>query len=134
MHALNIYIVEDDMLMAASLKHMLLNLGHSVCGSSTNYNQAVAELEKMNVDLVITDIMLTGHKTGIDLGKYIKDNLNIPLIYQSSVTSNEIIGDALANYPEAYLYKPVSKASLSDAISTFNKKYFAANFRAALGY
>jgi DNA-binding NarL/FixJ family response regulator len=114
---LNIYIVEDNLLIAAALKHIVTGLGHSVCGSATNYKRAVYDLKNMKTDLVITDIMLTGKKTGIDLGKFITAQLHIPFIYQSSITADSIIKDALDTKPRAYLAKPVSKTSLSDAIS-----------------
>lgn len=114
---LRIYIVEDDMLMAASLKHILTGLGHSVCGSAVTYKQAVNELKKIEVDLVITDIMLKGKKTGIDLGVFIKKHLQIPFIYQSSVTESELIIAAMDNLPGAYLFKPVTRAALAGAIT-----------------
>jgi len=118
MTGLNIYIVEDNLLIAAVLKRMVTNLGHCVCGSSTSYERAVNDLQQMRIDLVITDIMLGGKKNGIDLGRFIKTQLHIPFIFQSSITSADMIQDALDTSPQAYLRKPVSKATLSAAIST----------------
>lgn len=88
---LNVYIVEDNILMAVALTHMLISLGHSVCGSATTYKKAVYDLQRMDIDLVITDIMLTGKKNGVDLGRYIAKYLNIPLIYHSSVSDEGIL-------------------------------------------
>jgi two-component SAPR family response regulator len=116
---LNIYIVEDNLLIAASLKHMLVSLGHCVCGTSATYKKAVNELPKLKVDLVITDIVLEGKKSGIDLGRFIKKHLHIPFIYQSSVVCNDVISAAMDNLPDAYLSKPVSKAQLSETIMVF---------------
>jgi two-component SAPR family response regulator len=119
---LNIYIVEDNTLIAASLKHMLISLGHNVCGTSATYKKAVIDLHVMDVDLVVTDIILEGKKNGVDLGKYIKMYLNIPLIYQSAVVEAAIINAALANCPVAYLTKPVSKVMLAKAIENLNNR------------
>jgi|ERR1700744_3669565 len=119
---LNIYIVEDNELMAAALKHMLISLGHRVCGSSATYQKAVDELHVMAVDLVITDIMITGEKNGIDLGHYIKTHLKIPFIYLSSITSSKMIKAALDNLPDDYLFKPISKITLAEAITNFQNK------------
>ena len=119
---LNIYIVEDNELMAAALKHMLLSLGHHVCGSSATYQKAVDELHKTAADLVITDIMITGEKNGIDLGHYLKIHLKIPFIYLSSITSSKMIRAALDNLPDDYLFKPISKMTLAEAIANFQNK------------
>jgi two-component SAPR family response regulator len=117
---LRIYIVEDNMLMAASLRHILTGLGHCVCGQATTYKQAVNEMQKTGADLVITDIMLKGKKSGIDLGRFIKARLHIPFIYQSSVTENDIIMAAMDTLPGAYLFKPVTKLALEGAINVCN--------------
>ena len=119
---LNIYIVEDNELMAAVLKHLLISLGHNVCGWATTYKKAVEELPKMNADLVITDIILIGRETGIDLGRYIKAHLNIPFIYLSSITANDMIKEALNSLPDTYLFKPVTKPALAQAISNFKER------------
>ena len=122
MPQLKIYIVEDNELMASALKKILLGLGHSICGIADNYRQAINELHCLDVDLVITDIMLRGTENGIDLGRYINDNLHIPFIYQSSISSNDMIKAANSNMPDAYLFKPVTKDSIAGAIQASIKK------------
>ncbi|WP_448698589.1 response regulator [Mucilaginibacter sp. AW1-3] len=118
MSNLNIYIVEDEPLISASLKHIILGAGHKIIGIAASYDQAIHDLQKSNVHLVVTDIMLEGTKTGVDLAKYINENLKIPFIYQSSVSDPEIINDALKTGPLAYLVKPVNKMVLLNAIAT----------------
>lgn len=119
---LNIYIVEDNELMAAVLKQLLISLGHNVCGCAATYQHAVNELPKVNPDLVITDIILIGKETGIDLGRYIKAHLNIPFIYLSSITASDVIKEALNSLPDTYLFKPVTKPALAEAISNFKER------------
>jgi len=118
MSNLNIYIVEDEPLISASLKHILLGAGHKIVGIAASYEKAVHDLRANKVHLVITDIMLEGTKTGVDLAKYINDHLKIPFIYQSSVSDPEVINDALKTGPLAYLVKPVNKMVLLNAIAT----------------
>jgi two-component SAPR family response regulator len=123
MPILYIYIVEDDLLTAAALKRMLNRMGHAVCGIADNYNKAVDDLQKINIDLVISDIMLNGSETGIDLGRYINKHLNTPIIYHSSITQIELINEALNNLPDASLAKPVTPAALDYAINKFINKH-----------
>jgi len=113
---LKIYIVEDCPFMASSLKKLVTVLGHSVVGTSSSYEDAVEKLAQIDIDMVITDIMLSGQKNGIDLGAYIKKYLHIPVIYQSSITDRCLKLQALSTKPLAYLSKPVSKLELSNAL------------------
>jgi two-component SAPR family response regulator len=117
MQKLYIYIVEDNPLMAFALKNMLLNIGHNICGIAESYDDAIKDLRVMNVDLVITDIMLKGKENGIDLAHYINLHLHIPFIFQSSVTSAEMLSQANQTRPNAFLPKPVSKSDMIKALA-----------------
>lgn len=124
MPILNIYIVEDNPLLARVLKHFLAGNGYNICGSATTYEKAVRDLALMKVDLVISDIMLESTRTGIDLGRHINQSLGIPFIFQSSVSDSEVINTALNLKPIAYLPKPVNRTDLLNAISkTFSNAY-----------
>jgi response regulator of citrate/malate metabolism len=127
MTKLNIYIVEDETILAALLKYMLQSLGHHVCGIAESYTDAVRDLHQVNPDLVITDIMLRGSETGIDIARYINANLNIPFIFLSSITDEEIMQDALSTGPVSYLKKPINKESLNNAIAAFATTIDAGN-------
>jgi two-component SAPR family response regulator len=113
---LNILIVEDSPIMAATLKQLVTKLGHVVAGISESYDEAVLMLTVTDIDMVITDIMLKGEKNGIDLGEYIRTHLQIPVIYQSSITDCSIVYNAMQTLPVAYLVKPVNKLDLTTAL------------------
>lgn len=113
---LDINIVEDDTLTLAALKRIIYTMGHRVCGSADNYDQAVCDLSILTTDLILTDIMIRGSKTGIDLAGYINKHLHLPFIIQSSVTSDDILVDARNTYPTALLQKPVSISALHFAL------------------
>ncbi|MEO6522681.1 MAG: response regulator [Mucilaginibacter sp.] len=119
MTKLNIYIVEDEPILATLLKYTLQGMGHSVCGVAESYDDAVKGLQQTEADLVITDIMLRGPETGIAIARYIKANLNMPFIFLSSISDEEMIADAMSTEPLSYLKKPVNKDALNTAISLF---------------
>jgi len=123
MLTLQVYIVEDEPLMAHALKRILSTMGHQVCGVAESYNKAIIDLNKLTVDLVITDIMIKGNETGIDLAHYINRNIHIPFIFQSSVTSADMITQAINTSPNAFLQKPVSRAALMHAMSLIPTLY-----------
>ena len=113
---LRVYIVEDCPIMAAALKKMVTLIGHSVVGVAASYEDAVSDLLRIDVDMVITDIMLIGQKTGIDVAVYVNENLHIPIVYQSSITDSQVIMQALSTEPLAFLSKPVSRTELINAL------------------
>jgi two-component SAPR family response regulator len=117
MQKLYIYIVEDNPLIAYTLKSMILKMGHNICGLAECYDEAVKDLEVMHVDLVITDIMIKGPENGIDLAHYINRNLHIPFIFQSSVTCVDMISLANETRPNAFLPKPVSKTEMTRVLA-----------------
>lgn len=117
MPKLNIYIVEDEPLIARILKQTVKYLGHSVCGSATSYTEAVLDLQQTDADLIITDIMLEGDKTGVDLAYYINTHLNIPFIFQSSVVDQTVIEAALKTNPLMFVHKPLDRETLAETIA-----------------
>lgn len=114
---LNIFIVEDSPIFVAVLKRMLVLMGHCVTATAPSYDEAIAYLCNNKPDLVLTDIMLIGPQTGIDVAIYVNNNLQVPIIFQSSVIEHELIKQALDCSPVAFLRKPISKEALLEALS-----------------
>ena len=56
--ASRILIVEDEAIVAESLKDQLVNLGYQVCGTAANGEDAMRIMEHSEPDLVMMDIML----------------------------------------------------------------------------
>ncbi|MFA6085081.1 response regulator [Mucilaginibacter sp.] len=123
MQKLYVYIVEDNPLTAFALRHIITTIGHHICGVAECYDKAVKDLHVLKADLVITDIMIKGSETGIDLARYINDHLHIPFIFQSSVTSIEKIRLANLTSPSAFLSKPVSRRAIVNALKMIPVQY-----------
>lgn len=62
-----ILIVEDEPLTAFDNELMLHDAGYEVVATVDRFRDAVAALDKVQVDLVLSDVRLTGERTGIDL-------------------------------------------------------------------
>ncbi|MEX0314335.1 MAG: LytR/AlgR family response regulator transcription factor, partial [Allomuricauda sp.] len=88
------------------------------------YEQAVDVLKNNHVDLVLIDIILASDKTGIDLGKHIRDVYNIPFIFVTSNSDRATVENAKTVKPDGYLVKPFEQqdlyTSIEIALSTFN--------------
>ena len=65
--ASRILIVEDEAIVAESLKDQLINLGYQVCGTAANGEDAMRIMEHSEPDLVMMDIMLEGPMDGVEV-------------------------------------------------------------------
>lgn len=116
MSLIKIGIVEDEIIIADDMLSLLQSLGYQVPEPCGNYDEAIAMMQNEQPDLVILDINLGGKKDGIDVGKYIRNNLNIPFIYLTANSDKATIERARETHPDAYLVKPFDKADLYSAI------------------
>ena len=70
------------------------------------------------------DIILASDKTGIDLGKHIRENYNIPFIFVTSNSDRATVENAKTVKPNGYLVKPFEQqdlyTSIEIALSSFN--------------
>jgi DNA-binding LytR/AlgR family response regulator len=120
---MNILIVEDEHLVATNLQYMLNGFGYQADFMAANYADAVKILQTQDIHLAFLDINLIGHKTGIDVAEYIRDNTNIPFIFLTSYDDMVTVNAALKTLPHAYLSKPFHKATIYSAVELALKKF-----------
>ncbi len=113
--ALNIYIVEDEPLIAATVETALKKQGFKVMGDSDEYDEALQAIDKKRPDLVLVDIQLEGAKDGIDLAIQL-DKRKIPYIYLTSQTDPSTIERIKQTEPLGYIVKPFTEAGLRSNI------------------
>jgi DNA-binding LytR/AlgR family response regulator len=124
MGALNILLVEDEFMTRRLLRKKLTELGHHVVGEADNTDDALAILEKEQVDLAMLDINLgNDSKDGIWLGEYIRFNVHIPFIYLTAYDTSEIVDRAIHTQPHAYLTKPFSEVGLRTTLAIAAQQY-----------
>lgn len=113
--ALNIYIVEDEPLIAATVETALKKQGFKVIGDSDEYTEALQEIDKKRPDLVLVDIQLEGVKDGIDLAEQL-DHRKIPYLYLTSQTDPTTIERVKKTHPLGYIIKPFTESGLRSNI------------------
>ena len=123
-HPIKILIVEDNVIIADDMQSMLEEIGYEIVDNVIVYEQAVEVLKNNHVDLVLIDIILASDKTGIDLGKHIRDEYNIPFILVTSNSDKATVENAKTVKPDGYLVKPFEQqdlyTSIEIALSNFN--------------
>jgi two-component system, LytTR family, response regulator LytT len=123
---IDILIIEDEALIAESIRQQLEDFGYSICNVCYKFETAVRAIEKADYDLVITDINL-GHgveeKSGLVLMDHMKRIKKCPFIFLTAFGDRDTLKKAASLYPSAYLVKPVNTANLFAAIQLAVENY-----------
>lgn len=111
-----IIIVEDDEITSLNLNMSLQKQGYTVVAVCDNTEQAKQKVATSNPDLIIIDISLQDTSDGIQLAKEIKEEHNIPFIFLTSYSDDDIIAQAKLTEPYGYIVKPFDPGSLHATI------------------
>lgn len=113
----SVLIVEDEVLIAEYLKDTLHSLGAYDVSLAYNKPQAIEHISACKPDLILLDVRLDKEYDGIAIAEYIAEHEDIPFIFISAHSDQEILGMALRTKPEAYLTKPFKKMDVFAAVT-----------------
>ena len=114
-----ILIVEDEAITAMGMEHVLTSCGYFVVGTAARCEEALDICNKTNPDLILMDINIEGDYDGIATCRYIKKSHNIPVMYMTAYSTEEIKSRALETKPEQYLTKPIRPRQLCNLLNVF---------------
>lgn len=112
MKALNIHIIEDEPLIAETIKAILENENHTITGISLRGKDAIFDIETLQPDLVLVDIMLKGDMDGVEVVAYLKKKLDIPFIFLTSLSDEKTLDRVKATNPSGFIVKPFNENTL----------------------
>lgn len=72
--ALEVLIVEDEMLLAIELEHLVEEVGCHPMGLAMSSDEAVALAEELHPDLALVDVHLSDGPTGVDVARKISQD------------------------------------------------------------
>ncbi|MGI4871086.1 MAG: sigma-54 dependent transcriptional regulator [Janthinobacterium lividum] len=98
-------IVEDEYVIANSLRLILEQAGYSVTGVADSIAEAHALMAETKPDMVLLDIYLKRKERGLDLAKHLFDR-HIPFIYISANDNPSVLEEVKATLPSGYIVKP----------------------------
>lgn len=107
-----ILVVEDNMIIAAHLQRILQGFGYHVPQTVTTGEAAIQVANEIKPDLALVDIQLAGQMDGIEAARYMRSNLDIPIIFLTAFTEDERLEQAKTTEPYGYLVKPVQEREL----------------------
>ncbi|APU98026.1 response regulator [Sphingobacterium siyangense] len=106
-----ILIAEDDELILRTVEHKLVKEGHEVV-LTRNGREAIEKINELDLDLVVTDIMMP-FASGIEILSAIKTiGKKIPVIVLSSMGQEEVVVDAFDLGASDFMVKPFSPNEL----------------------
>ncbi|MET2984133.1 LytR/AlgR family response regulator transcription factor [Aureibaculum conchae] len=111
-----IFIVEDEMIIAANISLQLQKLGYEVTGIVPRGEEALAHIKDNVPDIILMDVQLKGKLNGIETVKLIQTKYNIPIIYLTANTDDFHFNQAKITKPAAFISKPFKNLDLQRAI------------------
>ncbi|HPG41695.1 MAG TPA: response regulator [bacterium] len=122
MKKIKILIVEDETLIALSLKSQLLRAGYEVCTLASTAKQAIDIVLKEAPDFVLIDIRLPGDMDGIEAARQIGACSTAQIIFASGYSDPALQQSAMSVHPAAYLIKPVDVDDIESVVRSIKLK------------
>jgi CheY-like chemotaxis protein len=113
---LRILIVEDEALIAEEIQDRLGRLGFETTGAVDTADTAIQAVERTRPDLVLMDIRLKGPRDGIETAGYLRQHMNIPVVYLTAHSDQATLARAKETTPLGYVLKPYQERDLLVAI------------------
>lgn len=111
-----ILLAEDEEVAAHYLRQSLIRMGYEVTGVVNAGEEVIEQVEKCTPDLILMDINLSGKIDGICAVEKLHARFDIPVIYITANTDNNVFERAIISGPHAYLIKPYELRQLQSTI------------------
>ncbi|MEE8389798.1 MAG: GAF domain-containing protein, partial [Anaerolineae bacterium] len=107
-----ILIVEDEIIIAESIRNRLENLDYDVLAVVASGEEAIEKAGETHLNLVLMDIDLAGDMDGIEAAEQIRARFHIPVIYLTAFADDETLRRAKITEPYGYILKPLQLRDL----------------------
>ncbi len=114
--SVKVLVVEDEPVVAASIRHTLRGLGYDVPAMASSANEAIAKVAECHPDLVLMDIRLEGEIDGVEAAEPIRSEFNVPIVYLTAYADEATIQRAKLTEPYGYILKPFGARELAAAV------------------
>jgi two-component system, chemotaxis family, chemotaxis protein CheY len=112
-----IMIVDDTMMMRATLRRFLEKAGHEIVGESINGEQAILNYSQFQPDMVTMDITMPGLGGVEAIKQIIESDPAANIIVVSALGQKHIVFEALQAGAKNYILKPIVEDKLLSVIS-----------------
>lgn len=120
---LNIAIIDDSEFSRNSIIKMIESFGHNVAASFSDPTEAIRSTKSANIDLFLIDIVMP-EISGLEVAKTLNQNrTKAKIIMMSSLDSEGVIIDAIAQGAVDFLKKPFTENQLKLTLEKFRDNY-----------
>lgn len=118
---MKILIVDDDAMMVEAISHQLTNNGYEVVKAENGY-EALDLIDKVKVDLIISDVMMP-NISGLGLLSLLKKFYfnKVPIIIISSLNKADVVLQSLGLGAVDFLSKPIDFKKLLPLVRKYAK-------------
>jgi PAS domain S-box-containing protein len=111
-----VMVVEDEGLVALTIKNKLQSLGYEVPLVVGSGEEAVQKAGEVSPNLILMDIRLDGEMDGITAGSIIRSQMCVPIVYLTAYSDDDTLRRARVAEPFGYLIKPFDGVELKTTI------------------
>jgi len=108
----SILIVEDEGVVALSIRATLTKMGYKVIGIAVTGNEAISLAGQYNPDVILMDIHIKGDMDGIQTTEKLNEITDIPVIFLTAYADDETVRRAIKTRSSSYLVKPYNPREL----------------------
>lgn len=114
--SVNILIVEDEIISTEYLKNILYSLEFENIFTAENFEEALEEIKKQEIDLIFMDINISGSIDGINCAKILNKHYFLPIIFTTAYCDKETMIEAVNTNCFGYIVKPFSVNEVQSAL------------------
>lgn len=129
-----ILVVEDEALIAMELEDRLTHLGYTVCGHTSRGEEVAENVTNCRPDLILMDINLADAMNGIEAAALLRQRQDIPVVFLSAFSDDDLIQQAALTEPYGYLIKPFDERELLSTITIALHRHKMDRQRSQLAY
>lgn len=111
-----ILVVEDESVVALEIVSRLKQLKYDVIDTVDSGAEAIEKALDLQPDLILLDIMLQGNMDGIEAGRRILEELDVPIVFLTAHSDSTTIQRAQTIAPFGYLVKPFEPSELNTSV------------------
>jgi DNA-directed RNA polymerase specialized sigma24 family protein len=112
--ATDILIIEDELLIALDLEHLVESLGHRVTGIARTRSEAITISKVKPPGLILADIQLADGSSGLDAVNELLASFEVPVIFITAYPDRFLTG--LRPEPAFLISKPYEQSAVSGLI------------------
>jgi signal transduction histidine kinase len=118
-----IMVVEDEAIVALTIRKKLTKHGYDVPLIVDNGADAIKNVKEIEPNLILMDINLKGETDGIETARKIREIYDVPVIFLTAYSDDKTLERAKSATPFGYLIKPYDEKELYSNIEMALSKH-----------